>query len=110
MPGEMYGHQSFAHGDNVFTMGGRVGIKPTDKCWMFHIQSADVESIVKLDQPRYRHTIHHILESIKAYIVAGRGSGDVDIKSCLVFDILNLKFDVVGSLKKGRAEAGVVST
>ena len=80
----------------------------TDKCNVFYILTAEVEPTVKLDQPRKYHTLSHIEGTTKAHIVGGYN--DRCIKVCLVFDILNLKFDVVGSLITARAYAGVVTT
>ena len=81
----------------------------TDKCNVFYILTAEVDSITKLDQPRWHHTLSHIEGTPKAHIVGGLNH-DGYIKVCLVFDILNLKFDVVGSLITARRNAGVVTT
>ena len=90
-------------------MGGRLNESDTDKCQVFYILTAEVEPIVKLDQPRYNHTLSHIEGTTKAHIVGGSNNRGY-IKVCLVFDISNLKFDVVGYLITPRYDAGVVAT
>ena len=62
-----------------------------------------------LDHPKCRHTLSHIEGTTKAHIVGGENNSGY-IKVCLVFDISNLKFDVVGCLITARHSPGVVTT
>ena len=44
-----------------------------------------------------------------AYLCGGMTTGDVLLKVCLVFDILNQKFKIFGQLNEARYNAGVVT-
>jgi len=88
--------QYFTHEHNIFRLGGPTG-EPTAKCWVSHLLSEDYEMIESLDQSRNYHTVHHEAQAVKAYVIGGKSRFNY-IKLCLVFDVLNQKFDEIGSL------------
>ena len=89
MPGEMYGHQFLTHLDNLFSFGGRINWKVTDKCFVINIKSSEVDPIMNLEKPTYGHTLYHIAEMVKAYICGGRTTDYDNLKEIIEFDILN---------------------
>ena len=89
----------------MFIIGGledKRSVTDSDKCHVFYILTLEVEQIAKLDRTRREHSLHHASGSNKAYIVGGYDILSQFINKCLVFDIKNLKFQVLGSIVTAR--------
>ena len=62
-----------------------------------------------LNVPTADHTMQYMKNEATAYIVGGYTIDEKDIKLCLKFDIINLKFENFGKLNKERYQTGVLS-
>ena len=66
--------------------------------------------IAEMDQPRQWHTVLHIRQEIKAYVVGGQCGLFNQIRECLEFDVLNMKYKYIGELNDARSYCGAIKS
>ena len=65
-----------------------------------HLLTGEVQQINSMNRPREAHTVYNDAAELKAYLIGGY-NGDY-MKECLIFDILNQKFTLLGWLNRPR--------
>ena len=74
--------QYFVEGQNFYNFGGEVSFKKSKDCWILHLQSGDMEQMIKMPTAREGQVVLHLRGEAKAFLIGGYYN-----KECLEFHI-----------------------